>query len=244
MPKVDHQAVLEIEEVKRVMVVARQMGPLPFALAAWCYEFGARTAEPGLQVLKDVDVRLNRARPAHLKGGARQVWHPLLPFCREALPPWLESRERLSHQFHGTYWTNRAPFLFPTDTGGRCHTCKGTGQRLVLKRDPKDRERRFTDGTAVKCHHCNGTGKHWGISRLEVYRHLSTVLRAAKVPEGRRHPHVLRHSIITHLLDAGVPPATVQDRVGHRMLSTTLGYARTTQAALAEMEGRMAHLYR
>jgi integrase len=238
MPKVDHQAVLEIDEVRTVMDVARKRGSLTFALAAWCYEFGARAAEPGLQLFKDVDVRLNRARPAHLKGGARQVWHPLLPFCREALPRWLEEWKR-------RWWvgkaTGRELFLFPTDGNtGRCYTCKGTGARPILKRDG---ERRFRDGTTDKCHHCNGTGQHWGITRFEVYDHLSGVLRRAGIPAGRRHPHVLRHSIITHLLDAGVPAATVQDRVGHRLLSTTLGYARTTQAALAEMEGRMAHLY-
>ena len=33
------------------------------------HEFGARTVEPGLRLPKDVDMRIGRARPAHLKAG-------------------------------------------------------------------------------------------------------------------------------------------------------------------------------
>jgi hypothetical protein len=82
MPKTDHLAILQAHEMRSIMDVARATGPLPFALTAWCYEFGARTAEPGLQLLKDVDMRIGRARPAHLKAGKPPAWHMLMPFCR------------------------------------------------------------------------------------------------------------------------------------------------------------------
>lgn len=40
--------------------------------------------------------------------------------------------------------------------------------------------------------------------------------------------HSLRHSIATHLLDAGLPLEFVQDHLGHRKLSSTTIYARIT----------------
>jgi len=43
--------------------------------------------------------------------------------------------------------------------------------------------------------------------------------------------------------EGGAPPAMVQDRVGHRNQATTLEYARTTQAAIDELEGRMSKVY-
>lgn len=235
MPATSHEAILEAREMKAIMDGARATGPLAFALTAWCYEFGARTAEPGLQLLKDVDMRIGRARPAHLKQGKPPAWHMLLPFCREALPVWLEARGAL-----GLSAVQR-PLLFPSRiTTGRCYTCAGSGQRPVLKRQGK---RRFTDST-VECHHCGGTGVRWGVARQEVYSIVSDVLKRSGVDKTCRHPHVLRHSIITHLLDAGVSDKVVQDRVGHKQLATTLEYARVTESALAEIETRMTKVYR
>jgi site-specific recombinase XerD len=233
MPKVDLQAVLDARDIKGVMATARKTGPLAFALTAWCYEFGARAAEPGLQLLKDVDVRARRARPAHLKGGKAQAWHALLPFCREALPPWLTTRPTTIKK------TEQQVCLFPSGAPGRCYTCQGTGKRTTLRRDGK---RRFA-GERVPCHHCGATGKRWGLSRQETYAIVSGVLTAAGMPVGRRHPHVLRHSIITHMLDGGTSPNVVQDRVGHKLLSTTLEYSKFTESAAADLEEQMEKVY-
>lgn len=57
MPATDHQAVLEVSDIQLVMDTARRTTPKAFALTAWMYEFGARGAEPGLQLLKDVDMK-------------------------------------------------------------------------------------------------------------------------------------------------------------------------------------------
>ncbi len=39
------------------------------------------------------------------------------------------------------------------------------------------------------------------------------------------HPHQLRHSCATLLLNAGAPVLTVQTLLGHEWVDTTLGYA-------------------
>ena len=43
----------------------------------------------------------------------------------------------------------------------------------------------------------------------------------AKLPEDKRHSHVLRHSIAVHMLDAGQSQEAVKDRLGHKSIKST-----------------------
>ncbi len=233
MPKTDSQAHLSTETVRAVMAVARTREPLAFALTAWMYEFGARVSEPGLQLLSDVDLRTGRARPVHLKSGAAKTPQPLLPFCREALPLWIAVRP--AHILK----PEQKNYLFPSKRPGRCYTCKGTGQRTELKRVGKRR----IPGEKLACHHCNETGERWGIDRAAVYPIVHEILKAAGCKSGYWHPHVLRHSIITHLLDKNIPVTAIQRRVGHLDASTTLAYGALTQRALSELETALDDVY-
>jgi site-specific recombinase XerD len=52
--------------------------------------------------------------------------------------------------------------------------------------------------------------------------------QAARLPADKQHFHVLKHSIATHLLDAGADIRFVQDWLGHANIQNTLIYAYLT----------------
>jgi integrase len=66
------------------------------------------------------------------------------------------------------------------------------------------------------------------MSPSTIYGLFRSYADAAKLPGDRRHPHVLRHSIAVHLMNAGWDVADVQDWLGHRDITSTMVYAAIT----------------
>jgi site-specific recombinase XerD len=62
------------------------------------------------------------------------------------------------------------------------------------------------------------------ISRRTLDWLMKTYAARANVPPHKRHFHVLKHSIATHLLDAGAELRFVQDWLGHSNIQNTVVY--------------------
>ena len=62
------------------------------------------------------------------------------------------------------------------------------------------------------------------MSRTQFFRVFRELARSAGIADEKCHPHILKHSLGTHLANSGVPVQVVQQRLGHRNIQNTLVY--------------------
>lgn len=77
------------------------------------------------------------------------------------------------------------------------------------------------------------------ISRRTLHHLINRYGERVSIPKDKRHFMVLRHSIATHLLDAGADIRFVQDWLGHKNIQNTVIYAQITNPARDKQATRL-----
>jgi type 1 fimbriae regulatory protein FimB len=78
-----------------------------------------------------------------------------------------------------------------------------------------------------------------GISRQMLDVLMRKYGAEANIPADKRHFHVLKHSIATHLVERGVEILQIQGWLGHRSINSTLEYAHLHDSARDELAERL-----
>lgn len=78
-----------------------------------------------------------------------------------------------------------------------------------------------------------------GISRQMLDVLMREYAEAAGIPESKRHFHVLKHSIATHLVEKGVEVLQIKEWLGHRSINSTLEYAHLHDQARDSLAERL-----
>jgi len=72
------------------------------------------------------------------------------------------------------------------------------------------------------------------LDRTQFFRNFQKVAEAAGLSVEKRHPHVLKHSLASHLVAGNANLALVRQALGHRSINSTMQYIGTSDGQAAE----------
>jgi integrase len=72
------------------------------------------------------------------------------------------------------------------------------------------------------------------LDRTQFFRVFQTIAETAALPVEKRHPHVLKHSLASHLVAGNVNLALIRQALGHRSINSTMQYVGTSDGQAAE----------
>ena len=72
------------------------------------------------------------------------------------------------------------------------------------------------------------------LSRIQFFRNFQKVAEEAGLSAEKRHPHVLKHSLASHLVVGNANLALIRQALGHRSINSTLAYIGTSDGQAAE----------
>jgi integrase len=72
------------------------------------------------------------------------------------------------------------------------------------------------------------------LDRTQFFRVFQAIAETAALPLEKRHPHVLKHSLASHLVAGNVNLALIRQALGHRSINSTMQYVGTSDGQAAE----------
>jgi integrase len=79
------------------------------------------------------------------------------------------------------------------------------------------------------------TGQKGGkLGRTQFFRNFQAIAESAGLEVQQRHPHVLKHSLASHLVSGNANLALIRQALGHRSISSTMQYIGTSDGQAAE----------
>lgn len=66
------------------------------------------------------------------------------------------------------------------------------------------------------------------LDRSQFFRLFKDIAARAGLPPEKRHPHVLKHALASHLVAANVNLALVKQQLGHKAIGSTMRYVATS----------------
>ena len=82
------------------------------------------------------------------------------------------------------------------------------------------------------------------LDRTQFFRVFQTIAQIAGLRVEKRHPHVLKHSLASHLVAGNVNLALVRQALGHRSINSTMQYVGTSDGQAAEAaQAALMNLY-
>jgi integrase len=82
------------------------------------------------------------------------------------------------------------------------------------------------------------------LCRTQFFRVFQRLAEIAGLPVEKRHPHVLKHTLASHLVRGNVNLALVRQALGHRSINSTMQYVGTSDGQAAEVaQAALMNLY-
>ena len=116
---------------------------------------------------------------------------------------------------------------------------KGGKDRMIILSDKVIEHIRQFCGDRNTGYLISGRGEQ--LSRRAVQKALDEIATRAKITK-KVHPHMMRHSFATHLLDAGTDIRKIQVLLGHADLSTTQIYTQVSNEEIKKIKSPMDNL--
>jgi integrase/recombinase XerD len=72
------------------------------------------------------------------------------------------------------------------------------------------------------------------LDRTQFFRVFQAIAKGAALPREKRHPHVLKHTLASHLVAGNVNLALVRQALGHKSIGSTMQYVGLSDVQAAE----------